>query len=212
MVWFGGVSLPILNPSNTSLQVVVPAGAATGTFLVHVNGVGRYTSTFTVAVPQITSLSANYGAFYAIIKVSGTNFGATQGAGVVTFNGVAATATAWSNTSISTSVPYQAATGYVVVTVPGQSSNGIAFTVEPLPSITGISPASGPPGTTVTISGQNLLDGENQGEAWFGGVSLPILNPSNTSLQVVVPAGAATGTFLVHVNGVGRYTSTFTVN
>jgi len=211
-VYFGGTSLSILNPSSTSLQVVVPAGATTGTFDVHVNGVGNYTPTFTVSnSPQISSLSANYGADYAIITLAGTKFGATQGASTVTFNGAVATATAWSNTSISTSVPYRATTGNLVVTVAGSSSNGIPFTVEPSPSITAINPASGPVGTLVTIGGQNLLDAEGHGTVVFSGKTLPILNPSNTSLQVVIPTGATTGTFDVHVNGVGSYTSTFTV-
>jgi hypothetical protein len=99
-----------------------------------------------------------------------------------------------------------------VVTVAGLSSNGIPFTVEPKPSITGISPASGPAGTLVTISGQNLLDAEGHGTVSFSGMTLHILNPSNTSLQVLVPTGATSGTFDVHINGVGNYTSTFTVN
>jgi hypothetical protein len=84
--------------------------------------------------------------------------------------------------------------------------------VEPTASITGISPSSGPPGTLATISGQNLLDGGGNGVVWFGGKSLPILNPSSTSLQVAVPAGAATGTFDVQCNGIGNYTPIFTVN
>ena len=169
---FGGVSLSILNPSNTSLQVVIPTGTATGTFLVHTNGVGNSTSTFTVTVgPQITSLSANYGASGAIITLTGTNFGATQGTSTITFNGVTATASAWSNTAITVSVPSLATTGNVVVTVAGQASNGIPFTVEPAPSITGINPTSGPPGTTVTISGQNLLDAQNQETVSFGSIA-----------------------------------------
>ena len=163
------------------------------------------------SAPQIGSVSANYGAPSATIILTGNNFGATQGASTVAFNGVSATASAWSNTGITVSVPSLATTGSLVVTAGGLSSNGVPFTVEPAPSITGISPASGPVGTTVTISGQNLLDAQNQETVWFGGVSLSILNPSNTSLQVVVPAGAATGTFLVYTNGVGNYTSTFTV-
>jgi hypothetical protein len=216
VVWFGGISLPILNPSNTSIQVVVPTGAATGTFDVHSNGVGTYTSTFTmtaVSVPQITSVSTSYAADYAKVVLTGTNFGATQGASTVTFNGAAAgAATVWSNTGITVSVPYRATTGNLLVTVSGQSSNGVPFTVEPTASITGISPSSGPPGTLATISGQNLLDGGGNGVVWFGGKSLPILNPSSTSLQVAVPAGAATGTFDVQCNGIGNYTPIFTVN
>jgi len=162
--------------------------------------------------PQIGSLSANYGALYAIITISGTNFGATQGSSTVTFNGVAAPASIWSNTSIQVNVPYHASTGNLVVAVGGLLSNEIPFTLEPTPVVTGMSPATGPAGTLVTISGQNLLDAEGRGEVWFGGISLSILNPSNTSLQVVVPDGAATGTFDVHINGVGQYTPTFTMN
>jgi hypothetical protein len=215
-VYFSGVSLPILNPTNTSIQVAVPTGATSGTFNVHTNGVGMYTSAFTVTVappaPQINSVSANYGADYASITLSGTNFGTSQGTSTVTFNGASATAKSWSNTSIAVSVPSHATTGNIVVSAGGKSSNGLAFTVEPSPSVTGMSPTSGPTGTLVTISGQNLVDAEGQGKVWFGGVSLPILNSSGTSLQVVVPSGAASGTFDVHINGVGMYTSIFTVN
>ncbi len=214
-IYFSGMSLPILNPSNTSLQVVVPAGAATGTFNVHTNGVGSYTSTFTIAAtsaPQISSVSANYGADYATIKLTGTNFGATQGASTVTFNGVPGSVTAWSNTSITVSVTYHATTGNLVVTVSGQSSNGIPFTVEPSPSVTGMSPTSGSAGTVITISGQNLIDAQGHGTVYFSGISLPILNPSNTGFQVVVPTGASSGAINVHINGVGSYTPVFTIN
>jgi hypothetical protein len=41
---------------------------------------------------------------------------------------------------------------------------------------------------------------------------LPILSPTNTSIQVMIPAGATSGAFDVHINGVGVYTSAFTVN
>jgi hypothetical protein len=212
--WFSGISLPMLNPSNTSIQVVIPSGAVTGTIDLHVNGVGNYTPTFTVSaapVPQIGSVSANYGAYYAKIVLTGTNFGASQGASSVTFNGSKATASSWSNTGITVNVPYTATTGNLVVTVGGQSSNGIPFTVEPSTSITGMNPASGPAGTTVTITGQNLLDAQGLGTVWLSGISLPILNPSNTSIQVVIPSGAVTGTINLHVNGVGNYTPTFTM-
>jgi hypothetical protein len=211
-VWLSGISLPILNPTNTGIQVKIPAGAVTGTIDVHTNGVGRYTSTFTVAPPQISSVSANYGAYYAITMLAGTNFGATQGASTVTFNGAAAPVTAWSNSSITVTVPYHATTGNLVVTVGDQPSNGIPFTVEPTASITGMNPTIGPVGTLVTISGQNLLDAEGHGTVWLSGISLPILNPTNTGIQVKIPAGAVTGTIDIHTNGVGNYTSVFTVN
>jgi hypothetical protein len=61
--------------------------------------------------------------------VRGVNFGATQGASTLTFNGVAATPTSWGDGAVVASVPQFATTGPVVVTVGGVASNGVAFTV-----------------------------------------------------------------------------------
>ena len=83
------------------------------------------------ALPSITSLSLNSGRVGTSVTITGTNFGATQGSNTVTFNGTAATSTAWSNTSITAPVPTGATTGNVVVTVGGAPSNGMNFTVYP---------------------------------------------------------------------------------
>jgi hypothetical protein len=50
---------------------------------------------------------------------------------MVTFNRIAATPTSWSAASIIVQVPSGATTGPVVVTVGGQASNGVNFTVTP---------------------------------------------------------------------------------
>src|SRR6267378_3543652 len=115
--------------SATSITVLVPVGATTGNVVVNVLGTASNGSPFTVA-PTITSLSQTSGAVGASIAITGTNFGTTQGASTVTFNGTTATAaSAWSPTSITVSVPAGATTGNVVVTVLGTASNGSAFTV-----------------------------------------------------------------------------------
>ena len=80
--------------------------------------------------PSITSLSPASGLVGTAVVISGANFGSTSGAGSVQFNGTAATATSWSATSISVQVPVGATTGAVVVTVGGQASNGVSFTVN----------------------------------------------------------------------------------
>jgi hypothetical protein len=214
-VWLYNTRLPIVSQSSTSIQVTIPTGAVSGVIDVHVNGVGGATPVFTVsgapAKPQLTGLSANYGALYAIVSLHGTGFGALQGSSTVTFNGIAATASTFTNTAITVTVPYRAATGNVIVTVAGQPSNGIPFSVEPTPSLTGMSPTSGPAGILVTISGHNLLDAEGHGSVWFGNVNALIVSQSSTSIQVKVPVGATTGPIDAHVNGVGNYTPGFTV-
>jgi len=80
--------------------------------------------------PNITSLSPVAGPVGTAVTITGSNFGATQGSSTVTFNGTAATATAWNAGSISTSVPLGAKTGNVVVTAGGTASNGVSFTVQ----------------------------------------------------------------------------------
>ena len=80
--------------------------------------------------PSITDLSPSSGPIGTSISVAGTNFGATQGSSTVTFNGTLATPTSWSATSIEVPVPSGATTGPVVVTVDGQNSNGVTFTVS----------------------------------------------------------------------------------
>jgi uncharacterized protein (TIGR03437 family) len=85
--------------------------------------------------PAITAFSPNSAPVGALVTVIGANFGAAQGASTVTFNGATATPTKWSATSITVPVPAGATTGSVVVTVGGQVSNGVMFTVtEAAPS------------------------------------------------------------------------------
>jgi hypothetical protein len=167
--------------------------------------------------PAITSLSRNYGANSAVVLISGTNFGATQGSSTVTFNGALATSTSyfkisWSNTAIGVAVPATATTGNLVVTVGGSASNGVPFTVYPEVAVTGISPSSGPAGTLVTITGTNMMDPEGNGWVDFNGVTIPFVSQSNTKIQVNVPSGATTGVFRVHASGAGYNSPTFTVN
>ena len=71
------------------------------------------------------------------VVIDGQNFGAAQGSGTVLFsNGTGGTVSAviasagdWSNTFIVTTVPAGAATGPVVVTTTGGTSNAITFTL-----------------------------------------------------------------------------------
>jgi hypothetical protein len=80
--------------------------------------------------PTISLLSPNSGAVGTAVTITGTNFGSAQAGGGVTFNGVAASVTGWSNNVINTVVPPGATTGAVVVTAGEISSSGATFTVN----------------------------------------------------------------------------------
>jgi uncharacterized repeat protein (TIGR01451 family) len=84
----------------------------------------------------------------------------------------------------------------------GDTQSGLSFiylVAQTKPVITSVSPSSGPPGTTVTITGSNLGNITN---VTFGTQSAPILSVSPTQVVVTAPrqdttvvcSGTATGT------------------
>ena len=203
-VRFNGTPATISSDTSGSIQVTVPTGATSGRLLVEVNGVTLIAlRTFTVypTLPHITGVSPSYGAPAAFIDLSG-NFGATQDSGFVTVGGGVAEVTAWSNNAITIRVPSSGATGNVIVRGSGAISNPVPFTFYPFPSITNVSAASGTPGTAVTISGANLLDGGGNATVRFNGTPATISSDTSGSVQFTVPTGATSGRLLVEVNGV----------
>jgi len=164
------------------------------------------------AIPAITSLSPTSGPVGTPVTIAGSNFGATQGTSTVTFNGTTATATSWSASSISTTVPSGASTGSVIVTVAGAGSNGVNFTVTAaVPSITSLNPASGAVGTPVTIAGANFGATQGTSTVTFNGTPATATNWSASSIKVTVPSGATSGNVLVTVGGVASNGVAFTV-
>jgi hypothetical protein len=87
------------------------------------------TASGTTSAPSIVSLSPSSGAAGTMVSIAGANFGSTWGTSTVTFNGMPASPTSWSSSSVSVPVPTGATSGNVVVTVGGVASNGQTFTV-----------------------------------------------------------------------------------
>ncbi|MCC7241588.1 MAG: IPT/TIG domain-containing protein [Acidobacteria bacterium] len=140
----------ITNWSNTSITATVPASAVTGSVTVTVAGTASAGVTFQVGVvPVVNALTPAAELPGASVVITGSNFGATKGASTVRFNGLVATTSAWSATSITATVPTGATTGNVVVTVGGIASTGVLFTVPTLSSIS-VTPVA----LTVPRSGQ----------------------------------------------------------
>src|SRR6202049_2133013 len=209
-VKFNGTTATVTSWSATSIATTVPSGATTGNVVVHASGVDSNGSTFTV-FPSISSLSPTSGAVGASITIAGLNFGSTQGTSTVKFNGTTATVTSWSTTSIVATVPNGATTGNVVVTVGGNASNGVSFTVIPTPSVTSLSPTSGAVGAAVTITGTNFGSTQGTSTVKFNGTTATVTSWSATSIATTVPSGATTGNVVVHASGVDSNGSTFTV-
>jgi RHS repeat-associated protein len=129
-VEFNGTAASVGTWTHTQITTTVPAGATSGNVRVYANGQWSTGVGFTVlAGPLLSTVEPTFGPAGHPVTVTGTNFGPSHGSNTVTFNGTTASVTQWSSTSISVTVPAGAATGPVVVTVGGQASNGLPFTV-----------------------------------------------------------------------------------
>jgi RHS repeat-associated protein len=163
--------------------------------------------------PYIQSLPhGNGGNVGDTVFLDGSYFGTSQGSSTVTFNGVAGSILAWTDTQIETQVPSGATSGPLVVTVNGVASNSVTFVVISNPTITGISPTSAAAGTPITITGTNLGNAYDRVSVSFPGANVAPTSANETSLTVTVPASANPGAGTVGVNnGFGNASIGFTV-
>ena len=198
----GAAASSITSWSNTQIIASPPTTASTGPLTVIVNGTGSNRDfVFSFYNPVLTSATPPSAAVGGSIQLAGSGFGASQGSSQVKFNGLVAGVNSWSDTAITATVPSNATTGPITVTVGGFPSNGVQFTVIPPVSVTAISPTSGPIGTTVTITGNGFGNTQSNSIASFYGGTANVTSWSNTSIVATVPAGASTGNVTVTVAG-----------
>ncbi len=205
--------------ADTSVTVTVPArGSYPDTGAVVLTTAGALVSnglsfTTTVPSPVITSLSAATGQPGLALTLTGTDFGASQGAGGVTIDGVIATVTGWANLSVSVMVPARGSypdTGAVVLTTAGALvSNGLSFTTTvPSPVITSLSAATGQPGLALTLTGTDFGASQGAGGVTIDGVIATVTGWANLSVSVMVPArGSYPDTGAVVLTTAGALTS-----
>jgi IPT/TIG domain len=147
-------------------------------------------------VANVTPLEGPVGTNVTIL---GNGFGASQGSSTVSFNGVLATPTAWSNTEIRVPVPAGATTGPIKICVAGKCVSAGKFTVTP--TITSVDPPEGAIGTEVMILGRTFGPTQGSSTVTFNGVLATPTSWSATKITVPVPAGATSGPLVVTVGG-----------
>ena len=208
-VTFNGTTASPTSWSATGITVPVPAAATTGNVVVTVGGEASNGYAFMVS-PNITNIQPNPAAVGTSVTITGTSFGATQDGSTVTFNGVTASPSSWSATSITAPVPAGATTGSAIVTVGGQPSAGYSFTVSP--AITNIQPNPAAVGTSVTITGTSFGATQGASTLTFNGTTASPSSWSDTSITAPVPSGATTGNVVVTVGGQASSGYAFTVS
>ncbi len=78
-------------------------------------------------------------------------------------------------------------------------------------TVTTMSPTSGPVGTLVTIVGTHFGTAQGSSTVSLNGTTAGVVTWSDSTISVLVPSGASSGTFTVTVSGQTANTSSFTV-
>ena len=142
--------------------------------------------------PYISGISTSHGKVGDPVTMTGSNFGTNRRSSGVTFNGVSATITNFTNGSITANIPAGATSGPLVVKDwEGTSSNQVNFYIGEFPQMSGLSPSSGPAGTDVTIQGEDF--GATKGSSFvkFGSTTATAYPSwSATRIKVKVPEAA----------------------
>ncbi|KNB53388.1 hypothetical protein AC230_01510 [Streptomyces caatingaensis] len=154
-------------------------------------GIDRYGSG-TLSVLSVVPTRARVG---AKVTVSGTGFASVTADNRVSFAGKDAEVVSASATRLVVTVPSDVPTGKVSVAAGGataESQESFASTPD-APRITKVEPASGPPGTEVTITGSNFFPESADNVVRFNGVAARVLRAAEGALTVLVPGAAQSG-------------------
>ena len=139
--------------------------------------------------PTITSFTPTAGRVSTRVTINGTGF---TGVSSVKFNGKAAAFNVLSSTQLTANVPAGTTSGKITVTTPaGTATSAADFIVVSTPTVTGFTPGSGVPGTTVVITGTNF---DTASAVAFDTASTTVFTiNSPTQITVTVPSAAKTG-------------------
>ena len=215
-----------ISATGTGLAVVHSFATATGdtpyaTPLLHTNGEifgltshgGSHTAYGTFyrlnasLKPFVSPVNLVFAKVGASVGLIGQGFNTSTG---VLFGTGAGTDTIGSDTFLTAKIVAGATTGQITVKEPGGNLL-TPHTFKIVPTITSFTPANGPVGTKVVITGMSL---SKTTAVKFGAVAATVFTVnSNTQVTVTVPTGAITGKIIVITSGGGATSATnFTVN
>lgn len=207
-VSFGGASCVISSVTSTQIVCTTTAHTSGLVEVIVTTPTGQNTTAGSqndflyTGGPTITSLSPATGAASGntVVTITGTNF--TSSGMIVRFDATQAVFTYINSTTVTAlSPPHSAGTINVTVTTSAGTSpdtiyDDYTYTGVALPVVTGVSPGSGPIGTTVTVTGSGFTGAT---QVTFGGVAGTFTVNNDGQITASVPAGTPSGTVDVRV-------------
>ncbi|WP_287130952.1 BPSS1187 family protein [Candidatus Cyanaurora vandensis] len=195
--------------SDTQLTAVVAADTTSGTVRVtNPAGTASTTAEFIIIQPLLlTSFSPANATVGMEVTIKGTSLGTTTG---VSFNGIPATFTVVSGTTVKAVVPEGATTGPITLTNPAGSVTSANFAVYPQPVVTSFTPETGQVATSLTITGTGFTGVTAVGVGLVEATAFTVV--SDTQIIATVAVGTTTGAVRVSNPAVNAVSTTnFTV-
>ena len=140
---------------------------------------------------SVTSFAPTTATRGSVVTVTGTNFGSASG---VKVNGVSASFTPVSATSITLTVPATATDGYIEVTTPSGAATSNTKLVVPPMALTSFAPGFGQAGASVTLSGSQFTGASS---VTFNGSPASFTVNNDTTITATVPLTATSGVITV---------------
>jgi len=196
--------------SDTSITVTVPTGATNGNIIVRADGIpsvstANFTVIQTLTISPTTPSVATGSTLTFSVSATDTSSQAVTSP-VVTWT----SSDTSSGTIASTGVLTGVAGGTTTVTVASGNINS-ATSASVSPTISSLSPASGGPGDSITITGSGFRASQGTSTVKFNGTAAgTAASWSNTSITVAVPTGATNGNVVVTVNSQASNGAAFT--
>jgi hypothetical protein len=152
--------------------------------------------------PTITSFSPLAAAAGEQVQIVGYNFRDGSVEPIVQLNGVNAPIIEASGSRITITVPAQATSGLISVSVANRAAYSASeFHVITRPIIESVTPISGVAGTLVRLRGIGFSTLAGVNSVSFNGVFAVIDSASSSEIVIRVPQGASSGKITVQVNG-----------
>lgn len=221
-VWLGSAAGLVVSWSATKIVASVAPNSVSGIVEVYQSGEWSNALPFTVTsaptstaapseLPHITTLTPTSGTAGTQVTISGSGFGAVRGKGSVWLGSTLGNVVSWADAKIVATVARNSTSGVARVHQAGVWSNSVSFSVSTA-AISTVTPTSGVPGGTVTITGSRFGESQGNGQVWLGSASGVVQSWSDTRIVALVDAAATSGKAQVLQNGVMSNAVAFDVN
>ncbi|HEX6431215.1 MAG TPA: FG-GAP-like repeat-containing protein, partial [Niastella sp.] len=188
--------------NDSTISAVVGTGATGDVSVTTPFGTGSKPGFVFGPVPSITAFTPTQGETNTVVTITGKNFSV---ANAVHFGGIAAASFTIINDSTITAVVGAGESGIITVSSDFGLSQKPGFVFGLIPIITSFSPLSDTVGATVTIRGRNFSAIAGDNIVFFGAVKAIVSGATDSTLAVIVPAGATYQPMRVITNGLTAY-------